>query len=70
METSLIRNEKGMVYLNGVDAFGHIFCSSARGGPGGLCGAVSNAESGSKRPVWTRFSSGGAEHAETFGRSD
>ena len=44
---SLGVSEKGMVYLNGLDAFGHIFCSSARGGPGGLCGAVSNAESGS-----------------------
>jgi hypothetical protein len=70
METSLIRNEKGMVYPYGVDAFGRILCSSSRGGPPGLCGAVSNAESGSKRPVWTRFSGGGSEHAETFGRSN
>jgi len=70
METSLIGNEKGMVYLNGLDAFGRFFCSSTRGGPGGLCGAVSHAEPGSERSVWTRFSGGGSEHAETFGRSD
>ena len=47
METSLIRNEKGMVYPYGLDAFGRIFCLCTGRFASGLCGALSNAESGS-----------------------
>ena len=65
--TSLEGNEKGMVYLNGLDAFGRIFCLCTGRFASGLCSAVSNAESGTECAVWAGFSVGGSEYAEPFG---
>jgi hypothetical protein len=67
---SLGMSEKGMVYPYGFDAFRRFRGLRARGVGRGVCGAVSDKESGTKRAVWAGVSIGGSEHAESIGGSN